>query len=376
VFLGGVALFTAASDQVAEPAGEQEQAPIGDQIAVEDPGEIRLAEVEVALDRGQRDVDDRRIDDAHQLPEADDDERDHRDGGDVRTESVTAIGIIISLHPYLVLDVFTDVPLRGNPLAVFTDAQGIGSDLMQRAARELNLSETVFLLPSLEGDADARARIFTPVTELPFAGHPVLGSAFALGERLGLSRVRLSTGAGVIPITLSREAGEIVFGEMEQPIPTVEPFERGRELLQALGLAASGLPIEAYRNGPRHVYVELAGEDEVAAVRPDLAAVSDLGALAVSCFAGSGPRFKTRMFSPALGVAEDPATGSAAGPLAVHLARHGRIGFGDRIEIRQGAEIGRPSVLHACAEGSARRIERVTVGGAAVIVARGEYRLE
>jgi trans-2,3-dihydro-3-hydroxyanthranilate isomerase len=279
------------------------------------------------------------------------------------------------MHPYVILDVFTDVPLRGNQLAVFTDAQGIGSELMQRTARELNLAETVFLLPAPRG-VDARARIFTPATELPFAGHPVLGTAFVLGQRSGASLVRLQTGAGLIPITLTREAGEIVFGEMEQPIPTPEPFARADELLRALRVTGSGLPIEAYRNGPLHVYVELAGEDLVAAVAPDLTALTELGELGVSCFAGSGKRFKTRMFAPALGVAEDPATGSAAGPLAVHLARHGRIGFGDQIEIRQGEEIGRPSILHACVEGSAERIERVRVGGSAVLVARGEYRLQ
>jgi trans-2,3-dihydro-3-hydroxyanthranilate isomerase len=279
------------------------------------------------------------------------------------------------VHPYVVLDVFTEVPLEGNQLGVFTDAEGISGELMQRAARELNLAETVFLLPATD-DAHARARIFTPVTELPFAGHPVLGTAFVLGERLGVSVVRLQTGAGVIPITLRREAGRLVFGEMEQPIPTAEPFARAEELLRALRVGSSGLPIECYRNGPLHVYVELAGDDAVAAVRPDLAALSDLGQIGVSCFAGSGTRFKTRMFAPALGVAEDPATGSAAGPLAVHLARHGRIAFGDQIEIRQGAEIRRPSVLHACVEGSVERIERVTVGGSAVLVARGEYRLQ
>ena len=204
----------------------------------------------------------------------------------------------------------------------------------------------------------------------------MLGTAFVIGERLGLSVVRLLTSAGVIPVTLSREAGEIVFGEMEQPIPALEPFDREPELLYALGIEGSGLPIEAYRNGPLHVYVELPGEDDVAALRPDLGALSGLGDLGVSCFAGSGTHVKTRMFAPALGVAEDPATGSAAGPLAVHLARHGRIGFGETIEIRQGAEIGRPSLLQACVEGSVQRIDRVTVGGSAVVVARGAYRLE
>jgi trans-2,3-dihydro-3-hydroxyanthranilate isomerase len=121
------------------------------------------------------------------------------------------------------------------------------------------------------------------------------------------------------------------------------------------------------------VYVELAREEQVAALSPDLRALAALGELGVSCFAGSGTRWKTRMFAPALGVPEDPATGSAAGPLAVHLARHGRIAFGEEIELRQGAELGRPSLLRARASGSPEAIERVEVAGAAVIVASGEF---
>jgi trans-2,3-dihydro-3-hydroxyanthranilate isomerase len=277
-------------------------------------------------------------------------------------------------HPYVVLDVFTDVPLEGNPLAVFTDADGIGDDLMQRTARELNLSETVFLLPG-DRSAHARARIFTPATELPFAGHPVLGAAFVLGRLLGCSTVQLQTGAGLVAIALRREGGRIVYGEMEQPIPTWMQFDRVDELLAALGVARSGLPVEVYSNGPNHVYVELADEDAVAGLSPDLGALLALGQVGVSCFASAGARVKSRMFAPGLGVAEDPATGSAAGPLALHLARHGRIAFGQRIEISQGIEIARPSILHAVAEGSPQEVRRVVVGGAAVVVARGEFRL-
>ncbi len=278
------------------------------------------------------------------------------------------------MRSYVVLDVFTDVPLEGNPVAVFSDGESLSAAVMQRAARELNLSETVFLLPD-SGGADARVRIFTPVAELPFAGHPVLGTAFVLGERLG-STVRLKTAVGVIAIELRRESDRIVFGEMAQPIPTWEEFARADELLVALGIERSGLPVEVYDNGPRHTFVALDGEEAVAGLRPDLGALEDLGALGVSCFASSGTSVKTRMFGPGLGVSEDPATGSAAGPLAVHLARHGRTRFGERIEIRQGAEIGRPSLLEAVAEGFGDRIEQVKVGGAAVMVARGEYRLD
>jgi len=279
------------------------------------------------------------------------------------------------LRSYVVLDVFTDAPLEGNSVAVFTDGAGLSDELMQRTAREMNLSETVFLLPG-ENGADARARIFTPTAELPFAGHPVLGTAFLLGERLQKPVVRLQTGAGTIPIELERAGDRVTFGEMQQPIPAQEPFEAAAELLEALSVERSRLPVTAYRNGPLHVYVALWSDAEVAALMPDAAALTDIAdSFGVSCFAVSEIGVKTRMFAPALGVNEDPATGSAAGPLAVHLVKHGEIGFGQRVEIRQGAEIGRPSLLYARVEGTAAEIERVLVGGSAVLVAEGSYRL-
>jgi trans-2,3-dihydro-3-hydroxyanthranilate isomerase len=277
---------------------------------------------------------------------------------------------------YVVADVFTDTPLEGNPVAVFTDGRGLSDEEMQRLARELNLSESVFVLPS-EADAHARIRIFTPSAELPFAGHPTLGSAFVLATPLQAPVVRLETGMGVVPVALEREQDRIVFGRMEQPLPTWEAFADEQGLFAALDVAGSELPVEVYENGPRFVYVGLGSEDDVAALRPDFNALLDLpgGLVGVDCFAGSNGRWKSRMFAPGSGVAEDPATGSAAGPLAVHLARHGRIGFGEEIEISQGAEIGRPSKLYARADGSAEELERVEVGGSAVIVARGEFRL-
>jgi trans-2,3-dihydro-3-hydroxyanthranilate isomerase len=285
----------------------------------------------------------------------------------------------MSMRRYTIADVFTDTPLEGNPVAVFTDATGLSAEVMQRAARELNLSETVFVLRSEQ--AHLKVRIFTPAVELPFAGHPILGAAFVVGRAMGSPVVRLETGLGVVAVTLTRPDGaaDPVYGEMEQPTPTVEEFLAANELLAALGLSGDReglLPIEAYRNGPAHVYVELPDPDAVAALRPDLGALERLGVYGINCFAGSGERWKTRMFGPALGVAEDPATGSAAGPLAAHLARHGRIAYGTEIEIVQGVEIGRRSVLRARVDGAPDAIERVVVGGSAVIVARGEYRLD
>jgi trans-2,3-dihydro-3-hydroxyanthranilate isomerase len=282
----------------------------------------------------------------------------------------------MATYRYVVADVFTDTPLEGNQLAVFTDARSIPEERLQLLAREMNLSETVYVYTS-EADGHARIRIFTPVSELPFAGHPVLGTAFVLAGPLQLPEIRLETGMGVVPVVLERdETGRIVFGRMSQPIPTVQPFDRGDELLAALGVEGSELPLELYESGVGNVYVLLPDEDAVAAVEPDLAAVARVMAdVHANCTAGSGARWKTRMFAPGDGVPEDPATGSAAGPLAVHLARHGRIGFGDEIVVTQGVEIGRPSTLHARVDGSPERVERVEVGGSAVVVARGEFGL-
>ncbi|HTT28756.1 MAG TPA: PhzF family phenazine biosynthesis protein, partial [Solirubrobacteraceae bacterium] len=260
------------------------------------------------------------------------------------------------MRRYAIADVFTDVPLQGNQVAVFTDATGLSAETMQRAAREMNLSETVFVLRAGEGSgAHLRVRIFTPTTELPFAGHPVLGTAFVVGRAMGSNLVRLETGLGVVAVKLERtNGGAPVYGEMEQFVPEIVPFEAVDELIAALGAAPEhgSLPIEGYRNGPVHVYVELPSEDVVASLRPDIGALERIGEYGINCFAGSGERWKTRMFGPALGVAEDPATGSAAGPLAVHLARYGRVPFGTEIEIVQGVEILRRSVLRARAEGS------------------------
>jgi trans-2,3-dihydro-3-hydroxyanthranilate isomerase len=277
-------------------------------------------------------------------------------------------------YRYVVADVFTDTPLQGNQLAVFTDAREIPEQQLQPLAKEMNYSETVFVYKP-EADGHARIRIFTPTSELPFAGHPVLGTAFVLAGPLQLPEIRLETGQGVIPIALERdESGRIVFGRMQQPIPKVEPFDRAEELFAALGIEGSELPVELYDLGIRHVYVALPSEEAVAALEPDYAALVRLtGIVGVNCFAGSGTRWKTRMFAPADGVPEDPATGSAAGPLGVHLARHGLISFGEQIEVTQGVEIGRPSKLFVRIDGSAERIERVECGGSAVVVARGEF---
>jgi len=272
-------------------------------------------------------------------------------------------------YRYVVCDVFTDVPLAGNQLAVFTDARQIPEAQLQKLAREMNFSETTFVYPP-EADGHVKVRIFTPEDELPFAGHPTLGTAFVLAGPLQLVEIRLEMGAGTVPVRLEREGARIVFGWMTPPPVTWRPFERTAELFAALGVTGSGLPVEYYEQGPGHVYVELGSADEVAAVSHDPVALGRVTNAGANCFARNGRRWKTRALFGGHGISEDPATGSAAGPLALHLARHGRIGFGDEIEIEQGAEIGRPSTLYAVAHSP----ERIEVGGSAVVVARGEFR--
>jgi trans-2,3-dihydro-3-hydroxyanthranilate isomerase len=274
---------------------------------------------------------------------------------------------------YVVADVFTDTPLTGNQLAVFTDGRDVDEQLMQKLAKEMNFSETVFVLPS-DGDAHARIRIFTPATELPFAGHPVLGSAYVLAGPMQLGEIRLETLAGVIPITLEREGAQIRFGRMQQPVPRVDPFAEASAVEELLGIR-SQLPVELYHQGPGFAYFELESKEAVAALAPDFGALGRITDYGISCFAGSGASWKTRMFAPTSGVPEDPATGSAAGPLCMHLARHSRVPFGEEIEISQGDEIGRPSRLYARVTGTAEHIDSIEVGGSAVIVARGEFRL-
>ena len=276
---------------------------------------------------------------------------------------------------YVVCDVFTDRPLAGNQLAVFTDAREIPDAMLQPLAREIGFSETVFVYPPAEG-GHVRIRIFMPSAELPFAGHPVLGTAFVLAGPLQLEEIRLETGRGVIPVRLEREGPRIVFGRMVQPVPSVAPYDDGAEVLAALGVERSELPVEHYDSGAEHIVVTLRSERDIAELAPDLGRLAALrAALGVSCIAGSGRHWKTRMFAPGGGVPEDPATGSAAGQLAVHLVRHGLVGSGEEIELSQGSEIGRPSTLYATAWGTPDRIERVEVGGHAVVVARGEFQL-
>lgn len=278
------------------------------------------------------------------------------------------------MHHYVVVDAFASRPLRGNPVAVVLDGDDLSSDVMQQIAREMNLSETTFVM-SADTDADARVRIFTPVNELPFAGHPLLGTALVVSRTSPGKSLRLQTAMGIVDITVepaTASAGSAAaWIEMRQPIPTWKPYPRALELLEALGAQAAITPIEVYCNGPTHVLVGLESVAELSALQPDLRALARLPEMAANCFAREGDTWRARMFSPAYGVVEDPATGSAAGPLAIHLARHGYSAYGQTVQIHQGVEMGRPSRMFATARGSAEEVTSVRVGGHGVVVAEG-----
>ena len=289
-----------------------------------------------------------------------------------RTGTGRRYNACVPTYRFVLADVFTDTPLTGNQLAVFTDARGLSDEAMQALAREIGFSETVFVLPPEQGGT-ARIRVFNPAREMAFAGHPTLGAAFVLGGPLQRGVVELETGVGIVPVVLERdESGAIAFGRMTQPVPRVEPVEAPERVLRALGLERATLPIELYDNGARHIVVTVPGPAELGAVAPDGAGITALEVTGVNVVAPAGGGWRSRMLWEH---GEDAATGSAAGPIACHLARHGLVAWGAEVVIVQGVELGRPSTLHARAEGGGGLIDSVEVGGAAVVVARGEFRL-
>jgi trans-2,3-dihydro-3-hydroxyanthranilate isomerase len=258
---------------------------------------------------------------------------------------------------YVLCDVFTDQPLAGNALAVFTDGRGLGDERMQAIAAETNLSETTFVFPA-EGDGDFRVRIFTPGAELPFAGHPVLGTSVVLARSLPVDRLVLETGAGLIAVDIDRSGGVASAAVMEQPPPQFSEFQDHGPLCSALGV--SDRPVVRADNGLHWALVPMSLE-ELSGLRPDGGSLLSLdGMLGAVCFADLGEVVRVRMFAPSAGVAEDPGTGSAAGPLAAHLGR--------AVTIHQGVEMGRPCLITADPGDG-----RPRVGGAVTLVGRGSY---
>lgn len=293
---------------------------------------------------------------------------------------------------YLHYDVFTGEALLGNQLAVFTDARGVDVAKMQRVAREMNFSESTFILPSERSDTDIRMRIFTPMNEMPMAGHPTIGSTFALAHagviRPGSSRFVFGLNIGPVPVDLEWNGSVLRFAWMTQSNPSFGPIVDHRAAVAAaLGLdvadLADTLPVQEVSCGVPFLLVPLRDRRAVDRAISDAAAFRRLTTAtkldrAIFMFsidpAGSTETVYSRMFAPEFGIIEDPATGSASGPLGCYLVHHGAVAADAAREMvsLQGAAMGRASRIHISIEGDRRAITRVRVGGEAVLVGQGE----
>lgn len=299
---------------------------------------------------------------------------------------------------YLHYDVFTDRKFEGNQLGVFHDARGLSSEQMQAITKEMNFSECTFILPSETPGTDVRMRIFTPGTELPMAGHPTIGSTFALAElgviKPGQDSFVFGLGVGPTKVELSWEGDRLSFAWMDQGLPKYhEPISPAGEIIRAVGLKPSsveelGLPIEEISCGNAFLIIPVKSRKHVDKAEADLAAMRKLksafpgghvGALFFATESGDDGVFAySRMFAPSAGVIEDPATGSAAGPLACYMVRHRLVPaehINDFVNL-QGVEMGRPSRLHMrITQDDSAAITRVQVGGQAVRVGEGQIDL-
>jgi trans-2,3-dihydro-3-hydroxyanthranilate isomerase len=298
-------------------------------------------------------------------------------------------------YRFVQVDVFTDRIFRGNPLAVFLDCRGLDDGLMQQIAREMNLSETVFVFPPSRPDCTVAIRIFTPAREIPFAGHPTIGTAWVLAVHglspRGASRFVLEEKIGPIPVELEGDPARPAFIWMTHGPATFDPpLENRRGMASALGLTESdllpGAPIQSASTGNPFLFVPLRDRETVdrAAldVRGMLNAMSDQRLIGIFVFAPdpdpSAGRVYSRMFAPhTSGVPEDPATGSASGPLGAYLVRHGLVKTASEVRIvsEQGTRMGRQSFLHITLAMQGDQIQSIKVGGSAVAVLEGELAL-
>ncbi|MEO3434205.1 PhzF family phenazine biosynthesis protein [Inquilinus sp. CAU 1745] len=291
---------------------------------------------------------------------------------------------------YVTADVFTDRPLTGNPLAVVLDADGLSGRAMQRIAGEFNLSETVFVLKPRDPDAAARLRIFTPARELPFAGHPTVGAAVVLAgigaieADAGRVDIIFEEGVGPVPVTVDGRAGWAQLSVARLPEEGPAPPDRAA-LARILSLTPDdfpeGEPARSFSCGAAFPFVPVRDREALARARIDSAAWSELMANDAApdpyLFCRDperlGSHIRARLFAPAMGITEDPATGSAAAALAGYLTAQDRYPDGTaRWVVEQGFEMGRPSILEVEADIHAGKATAVRVGGSAVIIARGQ----
>jgi trans-2,3-dihydro-3-hydroxyanthranilate isomerase len=296
-------------------------------------------------------------------------------------------------YRYLHYDVFTGHLFGGNQLAVVLDGRGLSSDTMQAVAKEMNFSETTFVLPAERPDTDVRMRIFTPGDELPMAGHPTIGSTFALARsgliEAGRERFVFGLGVGPVPVALTWEGADLTFAWMTQPNPTFgDPVADRSAAAAALSLPAwaiggAGLPVQVVSCGVPFLFVPIATRsavDQAVANRSALDALLQSaggGAQGVFFFSpepgSDGATVYSRMFAPALSVEEDPATGGASGPLGCYLVRHNVVPpdkAGAMLSL-QGVKMGRPSHIHISIRVENGDITLVRVGGESVLAGEG-----
>ncbi|HSA61982.1 MAG TPA: PhzF family phenazine biosynthesis protein [Nitrospiraceae bacterium] len=293
-------------------------------------------------------------------------------------------------------DVFSAHPFGGNPVAVFPDAQGLSDDQLQQVAREMNLSETVFVFPPTDPAAVVRLRIFTPTQEIPFAGHPVIGTFYVLAH-LGLvatpepvTRVVQECNIGLYPVEVHTQDGQVSRVVMSQPEPQfLDRVEEGEELYKvavALGLpkyviAEAKWPLEVVSTGLPVLIVPVRTLTAVRSINPDASAITDvchrIGANGIMVFTTvtvePSATVHARMFAPAIGILEDPATGSAGGALGAYLVQNGVVDVEPTTEllIEQGYEMERPSNIVVRVESDDDAIQSVKVGGQCVMVVEG-----
>jgi len=293
-------------------------------------------------------------------------------------------------------DVFTGVPFGGNPVAVFPNAQGLNDFELQQIAREMNLSETVFVLPPTDEAAVVRLRIFTPTQEIPFAGHPVLGTFYVLAQlgliavTDGVTRVMQECNIGLFPVEIHAQEGEVIRVVMTQPKPlflgSVDETEDLFHIAKTLGLPKYQIvdtkaPVMVVSTGLPVVIVPVRALTAVRSIEPDAAAIVEMcerfGANGIMVYTmmtvEDQATVHARMFAPAIGILEDPATGSASGAMGAYLVHNGlvEVGLLTEIIVEQGYEIGRPSRILVQVESDDDAIQTVKVGGQVVMVVEG-----
>ena len=295
-------------------------------------------------------------------------------------------------YRYLHLDVFTGHLFGGNQLAVYPDGRGLSAETMQAIAKEMNYSETTFVLPAERPDTDARLRIFTPADELPMAGHPTIGSIFALARTgviaAGRDRFVFGLGVGPTPVSLTWQGDALTFAWMTQLSPTFSPpidNRRGAAAMLGLPEAAvkTGLPVQVVSCGMPILFVPLATRRDVDQAVLDRAAWQTFWAsegASIDCVflfstepGPDGATAYSRMFAPELGIGEDPATGGASGPLGCYLVEYGVVSAENAHSMLslQGVKMGRPSAIHISIGMDGGKISSVRVGGESVLAGEG-----